>query len=182
MQGEESGIESRLNETESEGLSHALFNIRGIIEPGTRIGGSHKAGEALNSHLPEQASQGARVAGQGVEQVSDSHQVVVATHGIPVLGEGVFVGIALVLFDQDAALDAPAVAPSQITALVDIVAIERAAGEPGVFGGFGDDLSMLIDLLPLFFTEHEVDDEVVFSVLPVFVANLSRSELLEKQG
>ena len=66
--------------------------------------------------------------------MSDAPQVVVAAHGIAVLGEGVFVGIAVVLFDQDAARDAPAVAPSQITALMHIVAIERSARDPGVFG------------------------------------------------
>ena len=58
MQGEESVVKLKLEETHSEGFGHPLFSFRGIIQRGTRTGDVDKAGEGLNPHLPEQASQG----------------------------------------------------------------------------------------------------------------------------
>jgi hypothetical protein len=42
------------------------------------------------------------------------------------------------LLDEEARFDAPAVAGTEVAALMDIVLAERLAGEPGVAGCFGD--------------------------------------------
>ena len=42
---------------------------------------------------------------QGIDQVRQAHQVVVALHRVPGIREGVFVVVALALFDQEAGLD-----------------------------------------------------------------------------
>ncbi len=43
---------------------------------------------------------------QGIHQVRQAHQVMIALQGMPVIREGVFIVVALTLFDQEAGLDA----------------------------------------------------------------------------
>jgi hypothetical protein len=66
--------------------------------------------------------------------VRQAHQIVVSAHNVPVLGEEVLVGVALVLFDQEITLDASAIAGGEVAALMHIRGIERAAGKPSMFG------------------------------------------------
>jgi hypothetical protein len=97
---------------EGDGTAHAKLSVEGL----------EVAGEA----------------GQGVEQVGHAHQVVIALHSVPIQGKGVLVVVALVLFHQEAGLDAPAVARAEVAAFVDVVSREGAAGEPGMASGLGD--------------------------------------------
>ena len=96
----------------------------------------------------------------------------VPAHGVPILGEGVLVGVALVLFDQEAAFDTPAVASREIAALMDVGGMERARGDPGLLGAFGNDLGVFVDGLPLLFTDHDMDGDVMAGIGSVVIANV----------
>jgi hypothetical protein len=50
---------------------------------------------------------------QGIHPVRQAHQVVVTLHRVPGIREGVFVVVALALFDQEAGLDTPTLAGCQ---------------------------------------------------------------------
>src|SRR5918992_2505087 len=65
---------------------------------------------------------------RGIDQVRQAHQVVVALHRVPGIREGVFVVVALALFDQEAGLDPPTLAGAQVAALVDVVGVQARAG------------------------------------------------------
>ena len=93
-----------------------------------------------------------------------AHEEVIALHGIPVEGEGMLVVVALMLLDEEARFDAPTVASTEVAALMDILAAERLAGEPGVARRFGHDPGLLIDPLPAFLTDHHVQLEPATSV------------------
>ncbi len=96
----------------------------------------------------------------------------VPAHSVPILSEGVLVGVALVLFDQEAAFDTPAVAGREIAARMDVGGLEGARGDPGLFGAFGNDLGVFVDGLPLFFTNHDMDGEVMAGIGSVVIANV----------
>ena len=81
-------------------------------------------------------------AGQGVEQVGHAHQVVIALHGVPIQGKGVLVVVALVFFDQEAGLDAPAVACTEVAAFMDVVRRDGTTGEPGMARGLGEGVAL----------------------------------------
>jgi hypothetical protein len=53
-----------------------------------------------------------------------AHQEVIALHGIPVEGKGMLVVVALVLFDEEARFDAPAVAGTEVATLMNVLAAE----------------------------------------------------------
>jgi len=111
-------------------------------------------GVNLGMSGPAFAISGFGKARQGVEQMRQTHEVVVAFHRVPVLCEGVFVGVALVLFDQKGALDTPAIASTEIAAGMHIQSTEGAAGDPDVSVLFGHDLrGVRIDLAILFESE-----------------------------
>jgi hypothetical protein len=93
-----------------------------------------------------------------------AHEEVIAPHGIPVEGKGMLVVVALVLLDEKARFDAPAVAGAQVAALMDLVLADRLAGEPGVTRGFGDGPGLVIDPLPAFLTDHYVQLEMLTPV------------------
>ena len=65
---------------------------------------------------------------QSIDQVRQAHQVVVALHRVPGIREGVFVVVALALFDQEAGLDPPTLAGAKVTALVEVVGVQGLAG------------------------------------------------------
>src|SRR5918999_3712754 len=90
---------------------------------------------------------------QGIEQVRQAHQVVVALHRVPGIREGMFVVVALALFDQEAGLDPPALARTEVALLMDVITVEGMAGDPDMTGMFVDNGGALpIDVLPGFFT------------------------------
>ena len=60
----------------------------------------------------------------------DAHQVVITAHGIPVLGKGMFIMIALMFFDQEAGFDPPAMACAEIAAYMHIFAAQGMTGQP----------------------------------------------------
>ena len=88
-----------------------------------------------------------------MEDVRQAHEEVIALHGIPVQGKGVLVLVALVFLDEEARFDAPAVAGTEVAALMDIVLAERLAGEPGVARRFRHGAGLLIDSLPSFLSD-----------------------------
>jgi hypothetical protein len=65
---------------------------------------------------------------QGIEEMRQAHQVVLALHRVPGIREGVFVVVALALLDQEAGLDTPTLAGAKVTALVDVVGAQALAG------------------------------------------------------
>ncbi|KFB69488.1 MAG: hypothetical protein CAPSK01_000827 [Candidatus Accumulibacter vicinus] len=72
--------------------------------------------------------------------------------------------VALMLFDEEARFDAPAVASTEVAALMNRLAAERLAGEPGVACRLGHDPGLLIDPLPAFLTDHRVQLEMLTPV------------------
>ncbi len=81
--------------------------------------------------------------------------------------------VTLMFFDQEAGLDAPAISCAKIAALMDIVVIEGATGNPGMPSGFGNDLSFITNFLPTLFADHNVEVHVVaLSRLEIFVFNV----------
>ena len=85
-----------------------------------------------------------------------AHEEVIAAHGVPVQGKGMLVVVALVLFDEEARFDVPAVAGAEIAARMDILWAEWLAGEPGVARFFGDGRGVWVDPLPTFLTDDRV--------------------------
>src|SRR5918997_6644985 len=97
---------------------------------------------------------------QGIEEMRQAHQVVVALHRVPGIREGVFVVVALALFDQEAGLDTPTPAGAKVAALVDVVGVQGLAGQPHVLGLLSAKLATLwVDLLPGFFTADYMHQE-----------------------
>jgi hypothetical protein len=78
-----------------------------------------------HAELAIQIAELSREARQGIEDMRQAHQEVVAPHGIPVEGKGMLVVVALVLFDEEARFDAPAVAGAEIATLMNVLAAER---------------------------------------------------------
>jgi len=64
--------------------------------------------------------------------VSQSHQIVIPLHGIPVVREDVLVVVPMTFLHQDARLDAPSVTCTQIATFVQIAPGKRFAGNPGM--------------------------------------------------
>jgi len=79
---------------------------------------------------------------------------VVALHGIPVQGEGVLVVVALMFLHQEIGLGAPAVACAEVAAFVEVVAVERLAGKPGMTCSLGQGVTQGIDQLPGLLSDH----------------------------
>ena len=172
LQVEAIAAEPESDQTESEGPAQSLLNLLGI-QPWAGEGVADEVDRRLHPECREQPGKLFGKAGQGVEQVCQAHEIVIAFHGIPVFGEGMFVGIALVLFHQETGLDPPAVTGAQITPGVYIQPTDRTAGDPSVFHlvwhnlqGFG------VDLFPLLVAEHNVEVDVVFSVGSELVTDL----------
>lgn len=78
------GAECKLDEAESEGLSHPLLDIGHIIQPRTAIGGSDKADEALNAHFVEHTSQCGGETRQGVDLTHNPMDLQRSRYGTPV--------------------------------------------------------------------------------------------------
>jgi hypothetical protein len=65
----------------------------------------------------------------------------------------VFVVVARALFDPKAGLDPPALARTEVAVLLDVITVERVAGDPDMRGVFVDKGGALpIEVLPGFFT------------------------------
>jgi hypothetical protein len=163
VRGDAGAVLGRSLELQQKGFGEEPAHPRGI-EPGGSAGGADEADSPAHAELTKQIAQLSREACQGIEDMRQTHQEVVAPHGIPVEGKGMLVVVALVLFDEEARFDAPAVASAEIAALMDILAAERLAGEPGVARRLGHDLSLLIDPLPAFLTDHHVQFEMLTPV------------------
>ena len=56
--------------------------------------------------------------------------------------------VPLVLLDEKARFDAPAVAGTEVAALMDVIAVQWLAGEPGVARCLADGPGLFIDPLP----------------------------------
>jgi hypothetical protein len=109
---------------------------------------------------------------QGIDQVRQAHQVVVALHRVPGIREGVFVVVALALFDQETGLDPPALTGTKVAALVDVVGVQALAGQPHVLGLLIDKLTALrVDLLPGFLTADYMHPEA-FAVPLIAVSDV----------
>ena len=96
-----------------EGAVQPLLHLLGI-QPWAAEGVADKTNRGPHPKFREQPGQFLGESGQGVEQVCQAHEIVIAFHGIPLLGEGVLVGVALVLLDQEGPFDAPAVAGGEV--------------------------------------------------------------------
>ncbi len=95
------------------------------IEPRGSAGISDEGDGPAHAELAIQIAELSREARQGIEDMRQAHQEVVAPHGIPVEGKGMLVVVALVLFDEEARFDAPAVAGAEIATLMNVLAAER---------------------------------------------------------
>ena len=136
------------------------------IEPGPAQCVADKLDCRLNPKFTEQLGQVFGKAGQGIEQMRQTHEVVIAFHGVPVFCERMLVGIALVLLNEKSPFNAPAITSTEITAGMGVEPTDWAAGDPRLFVLFGDDLRGLgVDLLPLLGTDHHVDVDMVFTVV-----------------
>ncbi len=131
------------------------------IQPGRGTGLADEGDGPAHAKLGVEGLEVAGEAGQGVEQVGHTHQVVVALHGVPVQGKGVLVVVALVFFHQEAGLDAPAVACAEVAAFMDVAPSPGATGEPGMASGFGHGFAVLVHHLPGLFADHDVQAQVL---------------------
>ena len=113
------GGEGESEQSQSKGLLQSQFNLL-WIQPGACEGFADKANRTTHSILLKQSRQLAGEPGQGIEQVRQAHEVVIAHHGIPVFGKEMFVGVPLVFLHQESGFDAPAVACAQVTAGMDV--------------------------------------------------------------
>jgi hypothetical protein len=77
----------------------------------------------------------------------------------------------VMLFHQEAGLDAPAVARAEVAAFVDVVSREGAAGEPGMASGLGDALPLLAHRLPALFADHDMEAQALAARLGEFVVD-----------
>jgi len=85
----------------------------------------------------------------------------------------VFVLIAVAFLHQDIGLDGPTMPSPEVTTLVKIVCIERAAGDPGMPRGLLDELSgTQVDLFPTFLTDHHMKDLFLAPVVAVPVLDI----------
>ena len=71
----------------------------------------------------------------------------------------------VMFFHQEKGLDAPTVTCAEVAAFMDVAMIEGATGEPSVTSGFGDDVGVLVDLLPGFFADHDMKGQDVFAAI-----------------
>ena len=153
------------------------------IEPGSTERVANKRDGRLNPQFTEQLSQVFRKAGQDVDQMTQAHEVMIAFHGVPVFSERMLVGVTLVLLDQKRPFDPPTITGTEVTARMDVESTDRAAGDPGVFVRFGDDLRGLgIDLLPLLVTDHHVDVELVFVIGAYLLIRRKLKESIKRQN
>ena len=153
-------------ELQEKGFGEKLAHPR-RIEPRRGAGCSDEGDGPAHAELVIQIAELSREARQGIEDMRQAHQEVVAPHGIPVEGKGMLVVVALVLFDEEARFDAPAVAGAEIATLMNVLAAERLAGEPGVACRFGHAPGLLIDPLPAFLTDDHVQLEPATTVRTV---------------
>ena len=77
----------------------------------------------------------------------------------------------VVFLHQEARLDTPAIARAEVTALMNVVAVERTAGEPGMASGFGDDFPLLIHGLPRLVTDDDMDAQAFSAGLGEFIVD-----------
>ncbi|MBN2220384.1 MAG: hypothetical protein JW697_08930 [Kosmotogaceae bacterium] len=96
---------------------------------------------------------------QNIDQVPQSHQIVIPFHGIPVVREDMLVVVPMTFLHQDARLDTPPVPCTQIATFMHIAPRKRCAGNPGMARFLGDHLGTIPGyLLPTLFTHHYVHD------------------------
>jgi hypothetical protein len=91
------------------------------IEPGGAQTLTNETDEAAHAHFAEFFRERRGKARKRVQEMPQAHQIVVTAHGIPVLGKGMFVLIALMFFDQEAGFNPPAMATTEIAALMHVV-------------------------------------------------------------
>ena len=130
-------------ELQEKGFGEEYAHPRGI-EPGGSAGGTDEGDGPAHTELTKQIAQLSREARQGIEDMRQPHQEVIAPHGIPVEGKGMLVVVALVLFDEEARFDAPALARAEIATLMDVLTAERLTGEPSVACRFGHGGGLLV--------------------------------------
>jgi hypothetical protein len=133
---------------------------------------AHKAQEGLHAqglHLARDPFGGQR---QGIEQVRQAHQVMVAFHGIPGVREGMLVTVALALLNLHAHFNPPALARGEVAAPMDIITPQRVAGDPHVASAFGDPFAAVgIDLLPGLFAADHMNEQAL-AVVSVAIGNV----------
>ena len=134
------------------------------IEPGGGTGVTDEGDGAAHAEFLIQAAQLPSEACQGIEHMRQAHEEVIAPHGIPVQSKGMLIVVALVFLDEKARFDAPTVAGTEVAALMNVLGVERLAGEPGVAPRFGHGRGLWIDPLPAFLTDHQVQLETLTPV------------------
>ena len=109
-----------------ERVQHALLNRGGVFarEPRAAERAAQKSDERAYAKLKVLLGQCAGEARQRIEQMCQSHEVVIATHGMPVLGEQMLISVALMFFNQIGYFDTPAVSGGEIAALVEVIEID----------------------------------------------------------
>ena len=69
---------------------------------------------------------------QGIQKMSDLHQVVITFHGLPCIGVGMFVMVSLMLFLENTILNFPAVSAHFRAAIENIAPFQRSGKKPRV--------------------------------------------------
>ncbi len=88
--------------------------------------------ESSDSQRTDGFDESAGVVRDDVEGLRETHQVVVALHGLPVDGVAVFVAMAMAFLVEEPGFDRPAMPRSEVAAFVHVVLMQGFAGEPCV--------------------------------------------------
>src|ERR671924_154289 len=101
-----------------------------------------------------------------------THQIMIALHSIPVVGEGVLIAVPVPFFGLDAHFDAPTLARAEVAALMERVGVQALAGQPYMVGLLiGQRAVVRVDFLPGFVTADHVYGEA-FAVAVITVEDV----------
>ena len=101
--------------------------------------------------------QGQGVKRQFIHHAGDVHQIVVPAHRIPIIGKNMVILVALMLFFQNVIFLQPTLAGHQVAPLMDILFVERLAGNPCVMLCFDDDVPVSVHFFPAFLARDDVE-------------------------
>ena len=100
------------------------------IQPRAGYAFPNEADQASDPRVFDDFGKFLRVSGHNIEHMAQLHQIVVALHDLPLIGEAVLVLIAMMFFHQKARLDGPTGARTQAASLVQVKIVERLTGYP----------------------------------------------------
>ena len=145
----------------------------GAIKPRPTQGSPDEADETQYAQLGYDMGKLGGILQQHIQQMPDAYEVVVSLHGVPAVGEAMFVMVALVPFNQNTFLDSLAMAGSQVAPFMDVTPVQGLAGEPYMPVVICDNLSSLrINPFPALLADNHMNGLPFPAVLSVAVFDI----------